>query len=101
MRVYHRTPNGSRIQAEGFKDNTGHYMLEVTLTGVFVSDRPLEINEGAKGRDLLCLEIPNVVFCEFELVEDEKPYREACIPASVLNGFGTIELLAEDFEFED
>jgi len=100
MKVFHRTPCGSQIVAAGFKDNTGHYMLGITLTGVFVSDKPLDLNEGAKGRDLLCLEIPEAVFSEFELVEDEKPYREACIPASVLNGFGNIELLPDDFGFE-
>ena len=49
MKVFHRTPCGSQIVAAGFKDNTGHYMLGITLTGVFVSDKPLDLNEGARG----------------------------------------------------
>jgi len=53
--------------------------------GVWVTDRPLDINEGAAGDALLGLVIPDAVFAAYERVENGKPYREALIPASELN----------------
>src|SRR5438093_4209336 len=90
MRVYHRTRGESvrQILADGFRDGEGSYMTEQTWRGVWVSDRPLDINEGAAGDYLLVLKIPDHVFCEYEWVEEGKPYREALIPADVLNRYG-------------
>jgi hypothetical protein len=34
---------------------------------------------------LLAVELPEDVFAEYEWVEDAKPYREALVPADVLN----------------
>jgi hypothetical protein len=60
-------------------------MTKNIYTGVWVSDSPLDANEGAFGETLIEMEIPEV-FEQFEWVEDGKPYREALIPSALLNG---------------
>lgn len=60
------------------------------FTGVWVSDRPLNRNEGADGNVLLALEIPEELFDEYERVREAPdgkpwPYRESLIPAKELN----------------
>jgi hypothetical protein len=46
---------------------------------------------------VLELEIPDEVFAEHEWVEEDKPYREAMIPAAKLNACrDTLRLLSED-----
>lgn len=92
MKVFHRTNHSAAILAEGFRDGTGFYMcidLDEPLAGVFVSDRPLDENEGAIGDVLLSLDVPVELFESYELVEDGKPYRESIIPAAMLNLHGT------------
>lgn len=89
-RYFHRTPAADAILAGGFRDATGSYLLEdMTLTGVFISDRPLDENEGAKGDHLLVVELPaGVDLDDYELVEDGKAYREWCVPAELLKAAG-------------
>ncbi len=96
MKVYHRTSAAEAILREGFIDHSGSYMCtDMILTGVFVSDKPLDGNEGANGEFLLAMEIPDATFDQYELVNEgfEGTYRESCIPAAVLNQCGppTIE----------
>lgn len=87
MRVFHRTDAAEAILRDGFRDASGSYMLANTiLTGVFVSDLILDINEGAKGDDVIEIEIPERVdLTAFEIVEELKGYREWCVPATLLN----------------
>jgi hypothetical protein len=92
MRVYHRTSYGKKIIEEGFRDGQGNYgLIGVVVKGVFVSDVPVDANEGASGRNLLEIEIPRAIFEEYEIAEldDDCPkrYGESVIPASTLNGY--------------
>jgi len=105
MKVFHRTRAGKQVQEHGFRDGSGSYMLAgITLTGVFFSDVPVDANEGAKGRDLLTFEVPDHIFEEFKIVEedeefrDSKRYREACIPADILNQCRPLEMFEDDDE---
>jgi hypothetical protein len=67
----------------------------MTLTGVFISDQVLDINEGAKGEDVLEVVLPDDLdLSEYELAEDMKTYRERCVPARLLN-VGRVRLLSE------
>jgi hypothetical protein len=66
LRLYHRTPNGAQIMLSGFRDATGTYGMTSEYTGVFLSDQPLDINEGASGEDLV-----EVVASEAALVDYE------------------------------
>lgn len=58
MRLYHRTAAGEAILAEGFRNGRGHYLTSNVYEGVWLSNIPLDVNEGASGDDLLVVEIP-------------------------------------------
>ncbi len=97
MIVFHRTTAvGARSIVEGgFRDTTGRYGTDHEFTGVWVSTRPLDANEGTRGDALFSIEIPDALFEEHEWVEVEKTnYREALIPAEKLNQYGppTLEM---------
>ncbi|MGY4713053.1 hypothetical protein ACXDF8_26500 [Mycolicibacterium sp. CBM1] len=88
MNLYHRTPAAEAILRDGFRDATGYYMFhDFGLTGVWLSDVALDINEGAKGDQVLRVELPDDVdLTDYEVVEDdEPPYREWCVPAELIN----------------
>lgn len=72
MKVYHRTFHATEILREGFKDGTGTYLTDQWFSGVWVSDRPLDLNEGANGDVVLSLEVPDDVLMPWEWVEDDK-----------------------------
>src|SRR5207249_1525542 len=78
----------ARILSRGFRDGVGTYMTAQRHSGVWVSDVPLSINEGAEGNTVLVLEIPAKLFRHYEWVQAELSYREALIPAAVLNPHG-------------
>jgi hypothetical protein len=96
--LYHRTPVAAAIEEEGFRDGAGSYGLaNTTLEGVFLSDVPLDVNEGAEGDDVLEVRIgEDVDLREYELVEDAKGYREWCVPASLLNERASIRRLTDE-----
>jgi hypothetical protein len=88
MRVFHRTDAAEAILRSGFQDGRGSYMTDRERTGVWVSDVPLDINEGARGDVLLSIEVPEEVIIPFEWIEEGKPYREFLVPSSILNSCG-------------
>jgi len=85
MKAYHRTFHSAEILREGFRDTTGTYLTDREFAGVWVSDLPLECNEEANGDLLLVLDIPEEIFREYEWVEEGRLYREALVPAEILN----------------
>ena len=87
MKTYHRTPFGQRILKEGFKDGEGTYLTLNVYRGVWISNVPLDINEGAEGDDLIEIKLPARIFREYEWIEEGKPYRESLLPASILNRY--------------
>ena len=98
MTVYHRTTRESAdaILAGGFRDGRGRYLTEHEYTGVWVSDVPLDINEGAEGDVLLAIEVTPEAVDPFEWAEEGKTYREFLVPASILNSYAARELSAEE-----
>ena len=94
MIFYHQTHDADAILGDGFRNEEGSYGMEdFTLRGVFLSDKPLSIHEGAGGDDLLKVTLPDDC-CDssyYELVEEGKPYREWCIPAEIINQHGTVQ----------
>lgn len=102
MRLFHSTApeNVAPILHGGFRDATGSYMLaNLTLTGVFLSNVPLDENEGAKGGEVLEVDLPDDVdLADFEIVDESgfSGYREWCVPAALINGRGTVRLLTDD-----
>jgi hypothetical protein len=89
LKFFHRTgaKNAAKILKRGFRDATGNYMMNTTVTGVFVSDKILDQNEGACGEAVLqiAVEISKSDLDFWEIREDGKTYREWCIPAKELN----------------
>ena len=95
MILYHRTNAAKAILRNGFRDCKGSYMFEgnFTLRGVFFSDRPLDCNDGANGDQLLQVTLPDSLdISAHELIEEDKTYREWCIPAQLINRYGLIRL---------
>lgn len=99
---YHRTDAAAAILSEGFRDTSGSYGLaSLELCGVFISDIPLGIDEGAVGEDLFEIEIPaHVDIREYELIQPRSPYREWCVPADLLNNRCAVRLLNADAKTE-
>jgi hypothetical protein len=87
MICYHTTDAADTILRYGFRDATGSYMFATfELTGVWLGDSPMDINEGAKGDQVLQVEFSDDVdLGDFEVVEEYKPYREWCVPAALIN----------------
>ena len=63
----------------------GRYLTAKIWKGVWVSNRPLDSNEGAKGDALLEICIPESEVTPFEWAEEKNPYREFLVPAHVRN----------------
>jgi hypothetical protein len=87
--LYHRTTEdiARLIVVDGFRDGEGYYGTEYLHSGVWLSDRPLEADEGALGNALLRVElnVGDQQISQFEWIEDGKPYREWLIPARLIN----------------
>jgi hypothetical protein len=101
--LYHRTSEdiARQIVAHGFRDGEGYYMTSRLHTGVWVSDQPLDCNEGANGNALIRIELAKEEseIASFEWIEDGKPYREWLIPAALLNSAGKLEIQEIDPPF--
>lgn len=89
MKLYHRTEHAQDILSGGFKDGRGNYGTGRMWEGVWLSNVPLDSNEGASGDTLLSIDIPEEGIGVFEWIEDDKPYREFLIPAEFVNSYGS------------
>ncbi len=96
MRLYHRTNAAEPILSHGFRDGTGSDLTLGQHTGVWVSDVPLDGQEGAVGEALLAVEVDEVLITQYEWIEEEKPYREWLVPAALLNQQAETTLLDAD-----
>lgn len=94
MRLYHRTSNESAIAVmrAGFRDGSASYgvVSGAQFRGVWLSNVPLDENEGARGDTLLALELPLRLIRDYEWIEEGKPYREFLVPAALVNEHGRI-----------
>ena len=92
---YHRTTDecAGLILRDGFRDGTGTYMTDQLHTGVWLSNVPLDGNEGASGDVLLQVELPSEeMVAEYEWIQDIG-YREWLVPAALINEEGTRRVL--------
>jgi hypothetical protein len=99
MRIFHTTTRdrADAILRDGFRDASGFYGFMTERTGVFFSDIPVGVSEGAKGDPLLgdpvlVVEIPE---SEIEAYGWTDAITEWCIPAAVVNQY-TPAVLSED-----
>lgn len=110
MRFYHVTDRGSaeRITEQGFEDTEVIHDDRESLIGVWLSDRCLA-GENDVGPRLgptpdvaVWLDIPADQVEPYERPDRDKPYREFCVPADVVNEheIGGVQELQE-FELEE
>lgn len=89
MILYHRTTRDAAdaILKAGFKDMTGNYLTANEYSGVWVSDSPLDSNEGIADNAtvLIEIELDEAPIARYEWIEEEKSYREWLIPAEIVN----------------
>ena len=99
MILFHRTEpeRAEGILKNGFVDGPAYAEL-ADVAGVWLSDCPLDCNEGAKGDVLLEVQIglQEADLADFELEEDGKPYREWCVPATLLNRTAVCRIAGSD-----
>jgi hypothetical protein len=91
---FHRTDRqaADTILANGFRDASGTYLTSSTHKGVWLSDVPLDANEGARG-DVLLLIVMRLFEAEqdqYEWVEEGKGFREWLFPAALVNAHSSI-----------
>jgi hypothetical protein len=67
--------------------------------GVWLSNRPLDCNEGVPGDVVLAIDIPEQDVAEYEWIQDIG-YREFLIPAMVVNRYGPPIIVPEEDVFE-
>ena len=100
MVLYRRTTKelAESILRDGFRDAEGSYLTTKLWRGVWLSDRPLDINEGATGDVLLRVELAcdEADLQTWQWKEDGKPYREWHIPAEFLNGKAKVSIDPEE-----
>lgn len=100
MRLYHRTTAeaASAIIATGFHNATADYGIGRETTGVWLSNAPLDANEGAQGETLIGvdLNLPEDQITLYEWVEEGKPYREFLLPAALVNDASRLHIINED-----
>ena len=100
MILYHRTTSNAAhaILTSGFRDNTDTYMVAEKHTGVWLSNVPLDENEGAWGDVLLkvTLALPEKDIAQYEWIEEGKGYREWLLPADLINREGAVEVAERD-----
>jgi hypothetical protein len=90
MKLYHRTgiEAARAILCDGFRDGRGTYLTVHEHEGVWLSDCPLDENEGAEGPVLFSIKMSVSEVRPFEWVEDGKGYREFLVPAALVNSHG-------------
>jgi hypothetical protein len=98
--LYHSTKseNARAILKEGFRDGTGPYLTTSLHTGVWLSDTPLDENEGGCSEALLevTFNCPEADLNPFEWIEAGKGYREWLVPATFVNLHARVRIFALD-----
>ena len=89
MTLWHRTDRAAAqdIIENGFRDGEGKYLTKNPYRGVWVSDEPLNVSDGACGDTLLRIDFKGdeAEIAEHEWREEGKGFREWLIPAKLLN----------------
>ena len=91
MIFFHRTtPEAAEsILGGGFVDQTGDYGWNIAITGIWLSDVPVDRQEGASEGALLLVDLNATEheLAEFEVVPEQQQgtYREWVMPAAFIN----------------
>jgi hypothetical protein len=103
MILYHRTdPQAAEtILQQGCRAGSGEYMTPNTYSGVWLSNVPLDENEGASGDILLevTTDFTESEIAQYEWMEEGKGYREVLIPAAEINSRVKIRIVEDRREW--
>jgi len=99
--LFHRTTADAarEILTGGFRDSTNKYLTDENYTGIWLSDKPLDINDGAIGDVLLQITFSFLTehdLANFEWFEEGRSHREWLLPAHLVNENATIGLAKEE-----
>ncbi len=99
-RYFHRTERATAdaILREGFQDGESWSGFEMMVSGVWLSDVPLDYNDGADGDTLLAVTLTTARARRCEVIEAGKPFREYLVPARLLNRYGRTRLVSGEEE---
>ncbi len=69
-------------------------MTDSPHTGMWLSDVPLSVNEGARGDVLLRVDLPlpEGEIVRYEWVQADLPYREFLLPAAIINPIAKVRV---------
>jgi hypothetical protein len=105
LKFFHRTGllEADAILQQGFVDAVDYYLTSSLHFGVWLSDQPLDSNEGTEGEALLEIEIDSdyPALDLYEWIEEGKGYREWLIPASILNVSTSSIRLVDNIELDE
>ncbi|MGW0231952.1 hypothetical protein ACWDWO_26900 [Actinopolymorpha singaporensis] len=97
QKLYYMTDVAELILQQGFGQGDGARFATPTSRGGYLSDRPVAMDEGAIGDQLLELVLPDALdLTAYELDAAELGSwqgREWCVPAPVLNRYASVRLL--------
>lgn len=102
MRLYHATTraNALAIIAGGFVDRTGTYGTDTEWSGVWLSNRVHNCNDGVDGDTVLLVELraTEEELADYEWIDEERVgHREWLVPAALIAERGSISMApAED-----
>jgi hypothetical protein len=74
-----------------WRDGWADLYEEFGMKGVYFTTQPLDTNDGSDGDVILCLDVPDEVFKQFDATSESQQasgYRMALIPADALNRIG-------------
>jgi hypothetical protein len=84
MRVFLTTSVDTTKQI--WRDGWWDIHEEFGMSGVCLADAQLDANDGFLGDVTVCIDVPEGVFAQYEIDDPIHNYREAIVPADVLNG---------------
>jgi hypothetical protein len=86
----------------GFRDRRGHFLFDIEVEGVWLSDVPLDGNDfgHADWNTLLAVTLDDQYLIDCEVIEEgnDRSYREWLVPAAVINARGKVRLVPSDEE---
>ena len=90
MKVYHRMVQLDERRPHGLGEGRGvGVMTDELLVGVWVSTRRPDIRPATDAGGVVEFDVPDSLFERYEWTEEDKPFREALIPAAVLHRYGS------------
>jgi hypothetical protein len=90
VKLYHRTYAAEAILRHGFQDSKADFLTLGAHPGVWVTDRPLDEENGALGNVVLAVSgVPEAEIAPFEWHRSRHPppLRQFVIPAAILNRY--------------